>query len=70
MKKFNFSLRAEFDAKCTIQANNRQEACEILKNYLHVQRAELLPDVCADEAKNIIDYEIDTVGTIRVIHVD
>lgn len=70
MKKFNFSLKAEFNAKCTIQANNRQEACEILKNYLYVQKAELLTDACADEVKNIIDHEIDIAGTIRAIHVD
>lgn len=68
MKKFNFTLQAVFNGRCTIKANSRREACEILEKYLYTNRAKLEPDACADEAKNIIDYEIETSGTIIPTH--
>lgn len=70
MKKFNFTLQAVFNGRCTIKANSRQEACEILEKYLYTSRAKLEPDACDDNAKNIIDYEIDNHGSIRTTHIN
>ena len=64
MKNYNFDFKAIFNGKCTIKANNADEAIKILNEYLYVSGAEITCDKCADEAKNIIDYELDYHGEI------
>lgn len=70
MKKYNFDLRLVFSAKCTVEANDRAAAAEIVENFLFTYGADLAPDVCADEGKKIIDYEVETNGTIETIYCD
>lgn len=66
MKKFNIDFVAEFKASCTIEAENRQQAVKIFENYVYTRGAKLQQDVCANEAKKIIDYEIECNGDKRI----
>ena len=70
MKKFEINFKVEFNANCTIQAENKADAIEIFKNYLYAHGADLEPDACADKAKNIIDYSIDMHGTKELVNIN
>lgn len=70
MKNYNFDFKAIFNGKCSVKANNADEAIKILNEYLHVAGAEISFDKCADEVKNIIDYELDYHGEIINININ